>query len=191
MATLAAAVLAQGIYAGVISTISTVTMGTCSMVKSIYTHKNPKVSKILEELDLIRRMETIQTTINKIEDPKYKKIVKVKVNDQQELKSSQIVLDDLEKTQIFELIDLEPDLKTDPIEICLHYLHEIIQKIQTELITINKKVAYHNTKWFSSWRQLNIKPMVTRLTLYSDQLRDRFDDFLKINDFLQKIQPRN
>jgi hypothetical protein len=115
----------------------------------------------------------------------------VKVNDQQELKSSQIVLDDLEKTQIFELIDLEPDLKTDPIEICLHYLHEIIQKIQTELITINKKVAYHNTKWFSSWRQLNIKPMVTRLTLYSDQLRDRFDDFLKINDFLQKIQPRN
>ncbi len=37
--------LTQGIYSGLIGTISTVTMGTCKLVTSIYKHKNPNVNK--------------------------------------------------------------------------------------------------------------------------------------------------
>jgi hypothetical protein len=164
--------LAQGIYSGLIGTISTVTIGACHVVKSIYTHKNPDVIKLITELDIERRLKLIQAVLNTIDHESKTKIARMK-------------LDDLEKTQIFELVGAETDLDNDPIELCLLYLHEIIQYIHNDLTAINKKVEYHNTKWFSSWRILSVKTFLENLRLHSKLLESRFDDLTKISMFLK------
>ncbi|XWV25610.1 hypothetical protein QJ856_gp0143 [Tupanvirus deep ocean] len=172
MAFIIPTILAQGIYAGIIGTISSVTIGTCSLVKSIYTHQNPDVTKIIKEMDIERRLHLIQAVINTIDKESTAKLATVKLNE-------------LEKTQIFEMVNTEVDLMADPIELCLVYLHETIQDIHNDLIAINKKVAYHNTKWFSSWRTLNIKPLLDNLKINSNLLTQRFDDLTKISIFLK------
>jgi len=164
-------ILAQGIYTGIIGTISAVTMGTCNIVKSIYTHKNPDVIKLLQELDIEQRLKLIQSVLNTIDDQSKRDTAKMKLND-------------LEKTQIFELIDLEPNLNGDPIELCIIALHEKIQDIHNDLFNINSKVAYHNTKWFSSWRTLNVKALLDNLKLNSKLLDARFKDLMSISKFL-------
>lgn len=163
--------LAQGIYTGLIGTISAITMGTCGVVKTIYTHQNPDVTRIIKELDIERRLRLIQSVLNIIDTESKNKIAKVKLND-------------LEKTQIFELVGSVTNLNDDPIELCLIYIHESIQNIHGDLIDINKKVAYHNSKWFNSWRTLNVKLLLEKLSLDSKLLDSRFDDLTKISLFL-------
>lgn len=53
----------QGIYTGLVETIGYFTMGTCKLVKSIYTHKNPDVNKILIELDIERKLSLVQSVV--------------------------------------------------------------------------------------------------------------------------------
>lgn len=160
--------LAQGIYAGLIGTISTITMNTCRLVKSMYTHKNPDVNRIIAKLDLERRLKLIGAILNKIN---HRSI---------ERETAGIKLNDLEKTQIFEIIG-DDDSEEDPIELCIIYLHEIIQDIHNDLDRMNKKVEYHHTKWFSNWRTLNIKPMKDSLKLNSKLLNSRLDDLTRIS----------
>lgn len=167
-------ILAQGIYTGIISTISTVTMGTCSLVTSIYTYKNPDISSVIKELDVDRRLLLIQSVLNRIENTQT-------TNHQAKMK-----LNDLEKTQIFELVGAEADLRYDPIELCLIYLHEIIQEIHNDLSKINGKIAYHHTKWFSSWRTLDLTNSINNLKINSKLLDRRFDDLTKISIFLAR-----
>ena len=168
------ALLARGIYAGLIGTISTATMRACGVVKSIYTHKNPDATKLIIELDIERRLRLIQSVLNKIDNQTKQKTAKVKLND-------------LEKTQIFELIGEEADLDDDPIDLCLMYLYETIQNIHNDLSAINKKIAHHNTKWFSAWRTLNIKSILESLKLHSKLLDSRFEDLTKISNFLNSL----
>ena len=164
--------LAQGIYSGLITAVSSVTVGTCSIVKSIYTHQNPDVTRVIKELDIERRLKLIQAVLNAVDHPReIKNYTKMKLND-------------LEKTQIFEIVGEEVDLKNDPIQLCLFYLHDIIQEIHNNLLDINKKVANHNTKWFSTWRTLNITSYLDNLRLNSKLLDTRFNDLTKISLFL-------
>lgn len=164
--------MVDGIYAGLIGTISMVTIKTCSTVKSIYTYQNPNVSTLIKELDIEQRMKLVQAVINSI-DSHSKKIVKMK-------------LDDMEKTQIFELVGADVDLSNDPIELCLLSLNEVIQDINNDLLAIDRKVGYHNTKWFSSWRTLNVKSLLDILSMHSKLLDLRFNDLAKISSFLSK-----
>lgn len=164
-------ILAQGIYTGIIGTISAVTMGTCNIVKSIYTHKNPDVTKLIKELDIEQRLKLIQSILNSIDHESRTDTAKMKLND-------------LEKTQVFELVNFEANLNDDPIELCIIALHEKIQDIHDDLSKINAKVAYHNTKWFNSWRTLNVKPLLDNLKLNSKLLDARFKDLLSISNFL-------
>lgn len=162
--------LAQGIYSGLISAVSSVTVGTCHIVRSIYTHQNPDVTKVIKELDIERRLKLIQSVLNAVDQPKQNSYVKMKLNN-------------LEKTQIFEIVG-ETNLGSDPIKLCLFYLHDIIQEIHNNLFDINKKVAYHNTKWLSTWRTLNIGGLLDNLRLNSKLLDSRFNDLTKISMFL-------
>lgn len=166
-------ILTQGIYAGIIGTISSVTINSCGLVKSVCTHKNPNVCKIIKEIDIERRLHLIQAVINTIDD-----------DFNSTSNTTPIKLDDMEKTQIFELIGSNTNLLNDPIELCLIYLHEIIQEINNDLVAINAKVQYHNTKWFCSWRKLNVAPMLENLRINSTLLEDRFNDLTKISIFL-------
>lgn len=164
-------ILAQGIYTGVIGTISTITIGTCRLVTSIYTHQNPDITRVIRELDVDRRLLLIQSVLNKIDHDSIHEYTKIKLND-------------LEKTQVFEIIHAKADLQNDPIELCLLYLHEIIQEIHNNLDEINRKVAYHNTKWFNAWRTLDIGHTLENLKINSKLLDARFDDLTKISIFL-------
>ena len=181
--------VAHGIYTGIITGIGGITMGACSSIKKIYTHQNPNVTKIMKRLDLERRLVLIQSVLNVIDEHSVDKIAEKK-------------LDELEKTQIFEMVgasnkawdptchfvdkvDMEININKDPIELCLIFLHQTIQDIHNDLSDVNKKVSRHNTKWFSSWRTLDIKNMLDRLDYHSAQLDGRFDDLTRISLFLK------
>lgn len=161
-------ILAQGIYTGIITGISGIVLGTVRTIKAIYTHQNPDVNKIVRKLDLERRLILIQSVLRAI-------------NNQAKDKK----LNELEKKDLHQSISLETDLDNDPIELCLLFLQQTINDINNDLEAINKKVAYHNTKWFSSWRKLNIKSLLVSLEEHSVQLNSRFDDLTKVSTFLK------
>jgi len=135
--------------------------------------KNPDVIKVIQELDIDRRLNMVQTVLNAF-NSKSKNDKNTKLND-------------MEKKQIFEIVGKETDLNDDPIRLCLDYLHDIIQQIHLDLSTINEKIVRHNTKWFNAWRTLNIKPLLENLKLHSNLLDKRFDDLTKISMFLHNI----
>ena len=164
-------ILMEGVYAGIIGTISAATMGTYSVAKSICKHQNPDINKVINELDLIRRLKLIESVLNIKEMNRRPELAPMKLNE-------------LEKTTIFEIVKAENDICDDPIELCLHYLYEIIHEMHNNLLAISKKVAYHKTKWFYTWRTLNIKDQLNTLKISSDKLEARFNDLIKISKFL-------
>ena len=164
-------ILLQGIYTGIISTISTVTMGTCKLISSIYTCQHSDINKIMKELDISRRLLIIQAVLSTINQNSIHKNIQIKLND-------------LEKTQVFNLIGSKSDLKNDPIELCLIYLQETIYDIHNDLFSIKNRIDYHNTKWFSSWRTLYVTDLIDNLKSNTALLNSRFDDLTKISVFL-------
>lgn len=159
-------IITQGIYAGIITTISKVTINTALLIKSIYNHENPDTNKIINELDLDQRLKLIQSVLNKLN-----------------ITSNNITLTNLDKTQIFNMIDEQLN-ENDPIELCLKYIHEAINQIHHNLVLINRKIMYHKSKWFNKWRTLNIEPYIQNIKYNSNRLNLRFDDLLKISSFL-------
>jgi hypothetical protein len=173
LVTIPLTLLAQGIYTGLIGTISAFTIKTCNLVNTLYARKNSNVTKIVRELDIERRIRLIQSILNKI-DQESKYYTRV-TNDG---------FNDLEKTQIFNMIGSIPNLNEDPIEICLIYLKETIQEIHNDLSNIDNKIMKHNTKWFKNWRTLNIQENLDNLKLNSKLLESRFDDLTKVSIFM-------
>ena len=166
------ALIAQGIYTGLVGMISATTIKTCSIIKTVYNLKNPNVIKIVQEMDLETRLRIIQTVINKINTISKPKLVHFKLND-------------VEKTQIFELIGTESiDLSKDPIEVCLESIHEVIQFIHNDLNIIYSKINLHQTKWFHKWRSMNTKDLTKDLEIHSTLLNSRFDNLVKVATFL-------
>lgn len=178
--------ITHGLYTGLVSTIGTVTFGTCKLIKSMYSHKNPDVSKVIKELDIERKLKMVQSVINLIHHSSKNNEVKIKLND-------------LEKTQIFELVsqkqyankaedgykqDISIDFD-DPIELSLYYLQQTIQDIHNDLDAINQKVTRYNAKWFKSWRTLNVQSLLDNLILNAKILDLRYDDLIKIFSFLK------
>ncbi len=165
-------VLTQGIYSGIINMISTATAGTCHLVTSIYNYQHPDVVRHLKMLDIERKLVFIQS-------------VAATINRKSEPETANIKLNDLDKTHIFEILGSDINLNNDPIELAMNYLYEIIQDINKNLFELNKKIANHNTLWFSSWRTLHVKPLLDDLELNSKLLVERFDDLTKISIFLK------
>ena len=203
MAFLLPSILVQGIYTGIIGTISSVTMSTCALAKTVYTHENPNVNRIIKSIDIERRLRLVTAVIRVINE------------------DTKETVTDLEKTLIIDLVKTstpsvahpgsmacchlpsctqapsslalvlakqipETPLAEDPIELCLSYLHETIRDIRADLLAINRKVAYHNTKWFSSWRTLDVSSYLSNLKTNAQLLNQRFDDLTKISAFLKQ-----
>lgn len=158
--------LNQNIYSGIIGMISTVVFGTCKIIRSIYFHKYPDVTKIITDLDIERRLKLVESVVTAKETQKYTKLN----------------IKDLEKSIILEMMEVH----NNPIELCLASLHEIIQRIHNNLMEINSKVARHNKKWFSSWRTLNLNKQLDDLKTNSKLLDLRFADLIMVSNFLEK-----
>ena len=144
-------------------------MKTCCTVKTIYTHENPDVNKHIRELDLTRRIKLINTIIREI-----------KIKSEKNLEISR-----LNKTDFFN--DLNTNTDIDPVQLCLAYIFETMKEIDRDLTSIENKIKYHKSKWFNNWRTLNIKNEMDNLTISSKMLENRFNDLLKVSQFLVEI----
>uniref|UniRef100_A0A6C0LSH4 Uncharacterized protein n=1 Tax=viral metagenome TaxID=1070528 RepID=A0A6C0LSH4_9ZZZZ len=80
---------------------------------------------------------------------------------------------------IINFIPSNYDKNIDPIFICLRGIKIAIENVHNNLLQINKKIAYHVTKWFSSWRTLNIKLLLNMLEMNVEILNNRFNDYVK------------
>jgi hypothetical protein len=162
--------LAQGIYSGLIGTISAVTMGTVAVVQSVYTHKNPDADRVLKKLDIERRLKLFDAILGKIN------------------KSTQktLALDDISKAEISSIINVNAKLTTDPVELCLEFLHETITNITILLGNLERKIFNHEQKWFNKWRVLDISAYLSELEDQSKILSERFDDLTKIAMYFAK-----
>jgi len=169
-------IITQGLYGGLISGISTMTFGMCKVIKSIYSHKNPDVDNFIKKLDIEYRINLISTILKK-----YNKIKTIDIKEH--------ICD---KSVIFTVVDdrsLTESTKyrtaADPLQVSLMYLSSVICDIHNDLTLINQQIEYHQSKWFNSWREMNIKKYLDSLETDSHILANRFDDFMKISALAQ------
>jgi hypothetical protein len=157
------AVLSQGINA--------ILFGTFGAIKSIYNHQNPDLNNNLRRLDIEYHLRLISSVLK---NQSYVPIVTVKehINDQSIVFTT---------VQGIHSVD-------DPLEICLIYLSKIVNDIHVNLVLINQKVTYHQTKWGSSYRTLDIDELLNKLETDITILKNRFDDFIKIRNIYQHDQ---
>lgn len=172
-------ILAQGIYSGIIGTISAITMGTISVIKTVYTHQNPDANRLMKKLDIERRLRLIQSVLDTIDmDTKNE--------------NEDIELDQLEKTQILEMVKTHNNIAekinidTDPIELCLRFIKETVLQITNILSDMNNKINRHHQKWFYSWRTLDISTYLENLEIESKLLDARFNDLATISTYLAR-----
>ena len=164
-------IIITGIYAGIVNTISSATVNTCSIIKNIYNLQNPDTNVFLQKLDIERKLCLIQSVI---------KTLNIPIDS-----ACEINLNDLKKSEILVIVQSEQKLNINPLALCLKFLQDTIQKINHILTKIDTKVKYHNTMWFSNWRTLNVKSLLDELEINSKLLSDRFDDLTKIIFFMK------
>jgi hypothetical protein len=162
--------LAQGIYSGLIGTISAVTMGTVAVVQSVYTHRNPDADRVLKKLDIERRLKLFEAILNKINE------------------KTKTELDDISRAEISTIINADVKITSDPIALCLEFLHETITNITVLLGNLERKIYNHEQKWFSKWRVLDISSYLSDLEDQSKILSERFDDLTKIATYFSNYK---
>jgi hypothetical protein len=167
MALFLANLVTQGIYAGMINAISTVTMRSVYLADAIYSYKHPDVTAQIKRLDIERRLRTVESVI-KVLGARSQRL-----DSEQELAVSRLI----ESNNSFE----------DPIEICLIYVEESIKTVHRDLLRIKEKIESHQKLWFSSWRTLDVENLIASLKMNSDILDARFNDLTKIALFLRGI----
>lgn len=172
---MALVLLSNGIYSGFIGTVSTATIKAVSTITSLSYLENPDVKKLLDELDIKCKLSIIKSVLEKFESHTAKKLVEFEINS-------------MEKSQIFEIINSDIDLNKDPIKLCLIHLSTTINELEKTLNKIRVKIQNHNNKWFSTWRYLKIDSLLDELKTYSNQLNTRFDNLVKVSDFIKSLE---
>lgn len=160
-------IIATGIYAGIINTISSATVNTCFIIKNIYNYQNPDTNIFLRKLDIERRLCLIQSLIKNINIPQNS--------------TCDINIDDINQSQLFTMIGSQQNININPLSLCLRFIQETIQNINNILYKLDVKIKKHHAKWFNSWRVLNVKTLLDELEIQSQLLTNRFDDLTKIS----------
>lgn len=159
----------QGIYSGLIGTISTCVVKSSQLITKIYKHKNVDVIRILKKTDIEYKLLLVETVMNNIKN-KYKTDAVIE-------NKHHIILNQYIKHEDY-------TRKREPLELCIESLNEIIKEIHLILNEINEKINYHNSKWFVNWRKLNINKQIDLLEINTAILNERFNDLLRIAPFL-------
>ena len=64
-------------------------------------------------------------------------------------------------------------------KIAIKSLDKLIKEIDQEIINLNKNISYHKTKYFNSWRSIN----VTNIEIIKNKnilLNKKFDDLINL-----------
>lgn len=164
--TLTYAIVSNGVYSGLLGTLSKVTINTCSTIKSIFSHQNPDINNYLNKLDIKFSLEVIESALKKKYANYYNEI--------------DIIGD-------FIFVDNNVENKeplNDPEILCLHNLYRVILSIHTTLRQIDVKVEKHKLKWFVNWRHLNVINQLNKLESDTKLLDKRFCMLRKIINFM-------
>ena len=95
------------------------------------------------------------------------------------------ILEDLDLSEKIGIIDslikkLENTNISDTINLSLHGLHNIINKINNEIILINNQIKDHKQKWFSNIRPAEYLITVNKLKSHKKIMDERLDLLLKL-----------
>jgi hypothetical protein len=156
--------LTQGFYSSLVTGISSMTIGIFGTAKSIYNHQNPDLTNFLKKLDIEYQLRLVGSVL------KSQSRVPIIVR-KEHIDNKSIIFTNVTNNYVSD----------NPIEISLIYLSKIIEDIHKILLQIDQKVNYHQTKWLSSYRTLNIESLLTQLETHSVILKNRFDDFVKLS----------
>jgi len=63
----------------------------------------------------------------------------------------------------------------DSINKALHATGETLEKINDEILEINKQIAYHDTVWFQNWRTIDCSANIERIKELKGVFDKRFD----------------
>ncbi|AYV79282.1 MAG: hypothetical protein Faunusvirus7_30 [Faunusvirus sp.] len=99
------------------------------------------------------------------------------LNIQFNLELIEAVMNDIEKME--QLTDKAS------VAIALKHLHDIVSTIHKEIDGLNKKLQYHATKWFSSYRPHNCRSSLKRLAEYKVTLLESYHALTTILQILQ------
>lgn len=169
MAVYLTCVLSKGMYMGVLSAISMATKNTCEFIGTMYLYENPNVNIVLYELDITRKLHTIELFINK----QYSVDIKRLQNDNS----------DINDTENFNILGMDPHQTSDPIQASLSYIQESIITINGTLYLIDEKLHNHNKKLFNTWRNSNVDKLLSDLRISMNQLETRFSDLIKLSKY--------
>lgn len=162
----------QGIYSGLIGTISTCVVKSSQLITKIYKHKNVDIIELLKKTDIEYKLLLVETVMTTIKN-------KYQINVLPSLENNpHIILNQYIKNEDY-------IRKREPFELCIESLNETIKEIHSILNEINEKINHHNSKWFVNWRKLNITRQTKLLEINATILNERFNDLLKIFPYMQ------
>ena len=143
-------------------------INTCSYIINNLTHYStnyPNIKKWLDETDIKWTIEIMEKYINNIS------IHNSKINKEKQL------LNNIKEDNI-----KEDNIKEDGLVIdkCLEGLKEILDKLEKELKEIEENIKYHETKYFYTWRVIDINKNIEICNNHIKILNNRFELFIKI-----------
>lgn len=147
---------------GLTSTIGTMTTSIYKTLGSIYRHQNPDITLVLKRLDIERKLRLIESLLN--------------------LQPHRTIQRNPSGKEEFVIVERP----TDPQELCLDSLSEIMAEINQDLTVIKKKADKHEQKYFKNWRTLNLKKELDQLEMDSTILNYRFEDLVKVSSLIRK-----
>lgn len=151
--TLTYAIISNGVYSGLLGTLSKITINTCTTIKSIFNHKNPDINTFLRKLDIKVSLEVIESALKKKYAHYFSNI------------------DDIDE---FIVLDSDVRIYNDPEIVCLQNLSNVIINIHKILEKIDNKVERHKKKWFTNWRYLSVIKELEQLEIENQLLDKRF-----------------
>lgn len=178
--------ITQGLYTGIATTISAMTVGSYKVIKSIYNHKNEDIHLFIKKLDIERKLSLIESVIKYTKEEEFaqnentekiEKTDKYKMPDM--LTSGQ--LKSLHIINTYNKTKHNSNSNADPIHLCLTHLSNTITEIHLNLKIIDQKVTDHDRKWLRNYRRFNIQKELDQLEINVKILNDRYEDLLKIS----------
>lgn len=200
---IASSILSQGVYTGILSAISTITIRTCQLITRLYKCTDRGTCNVIKRLDIERKLALIESVIRSMDidsspdvkqhsEPRiindYKPIsVPVKglamVSSMRDSMSCKPLAKVTNTSSVRSLTDGK---HPDPIEVSLTHLRDIINEVHRNIDTLTNKIEYHNSKYFNAMRTLNIEREREDLEINAKILDERYNDFMKIISVMKK-----